>query len=568
MAETSQSPNFQGLPLKGPILKSRKKNELQEIAAALGLATTGTCDNLVSRIRSALDANSAAWSQVPRFAGLYTFKRSASTSKNAKNSRDKATEDASEQLKPSKKIHVIFKVELKMKEMKMTTDPPPRYIPLRLNHKAGDAEDDYESLSSGLSSPPPQPKDDLNEKEPEKSEKEDSDSESEEKKPAGGSGKQSDKDSIQPVVVKVIGFGTATQQVAVPGVRIHQSQSASGSVVYQTNLRELLPAVVENHSPMKAITAGRSMRRGLVHNSNDDEPASYMDVGSVEQHMKKGKIRSLEFGPAEFLDVKPTMEGFYTADIFFDPGSSALAAAPAPEPPTTQAAPSTSFTGSGSEKPLEIAQARANEDPFKSAEAMALFHEFLREKAGVQLETYPKATTSEMAEALLQYTAYKAVLNIFKPWNTKRGYNVPMSSTSFRGQHFTLRQIQDAIGVPTSSINLVVKYFEMKRLCKTPEALAWFKSNGVENQDRYNTMTPADWKSELDKNKKKADKKAERKAERTERKQKKRRREESSSDSSHEGSDSDSAELRDRKGKGKAVEKRKKKNYDSDNLDN
>ncbi|KAJ6462619.1 hypothetical protein C8R45DRAFT_940869 [Mycena sanguinolenta] len=537
MAETSQSPNIQGQPLKGPILKSRKKGELQEIAAALGLATTGTCENLANRIRPALDANSVAWSQVPRFAGLYTFKRSASASKNAKNSRDKATEDASEQLKPSK---VSTGVELKMKEMKMTTDPPPRYTPLGLNHKAGATED----------------------------EKEDSDSESEEKKPAGGSGKQSDKDSIQPVVVKVIGFGTATQHVAVPGVRIHQSQSASGSVVYQTNLPELLPAVVENHSPMKAIAAGRFMRRGLVHNSNDDEPASYMDVGSVEQHMKKVKIRSLEFGPAEFLDVKPTMEGFYTADIFFDPGSSALAAAPAPEPPTTQAAPSTSFTGSGSEKPLEIAQARANEDPFKSAEAMDLFHEFLREKAGVQLETYPKATASDMAEALLQYTAYEDVLSIFKPWNTKRGYNVPMSSTRFCGQHFTLRQIQDAIDVPSSSINLVVKYFEMKRLRETPEALAWFKSGGVDNQDRYSSMQPVDRKNELDKNKKRADKKAERKAERTEKKQKKRHREESSSDSSHGGSNSDSAEPRDRKGKGKAVEKRKKKNYDSDNLDN
>ncbi|KAF7371011.1 hypothetical protein MSAN_00735300 [Mycena sanguinolenta] len=492
-----------------------------------------------------MDANSAAWSQVPRFAGLYTFKKSASTSK-AKNSGDKATEDASEQLKPSK---ASAGVELKMREMKMTTDPPPRYTPLGLNHKTVSAvgEHDDQDSSSGLSSPPPQLKED-------ESEEEVSDLELEEKKATGASGKQADKGEVQPVLVKVIGFGTATQQVAVPGVRIHQSQSASGSVVYHTNLRELLPAVVENHSPMKAITGGRFMRRGLVQNSDDDEPASYMDVGSVDQHMKKAKIRSLEFGPAELLDVKPTTEGFYTADIFFDPGSAALAAKPAPEPPVAQAAAVTKLTGSGSDKPLEIAQARANENPFNNAEAMDAFHAFLRQTAEVQLETYPRATANDMQEALLQYNAYKGVLKIFKPWNAKKGYDVPMSSKSFAGQHFTLRQIQDAIKVPTSSVNLLVKYFEMERLRETPEALAWFKSGGVDNQDKYNSMAPADWKKELNANKEKADRKAEKKAERKERaeqKHRKRYREESSSEGSREGSESEPDGQRDRKGKGR-----------------
>ena len=54
-------------------LQPKKKSELQAIAEALSLATTGTKDDLQTRIKDYLDANDL--SDDPQFGGLYVGKR-------------------------------------------------------------------------------------------------------------------------------------------------------------------------------------------------------------------------------------------------------------------------------------------------------------------------------------------------------------------------------------------------------------------------------------------------------------------------------------------------------------
>lgn len=56
-------------PVYSGALQPKKKSELQEIAEALSLATTGTKDDLQARIKEYLDVHDL--SDDPQFGGLY-----------------------------------------------------------------------------------------------------------------------------------------------------------------------------------------------------------------------------------------------------------------------------------------------------------------------------------------------------------------------------------------------------------------------------------------------------------------------------------------------------------------
>ncbi|KAJ7750008.1 hypothetical protein B0H16DRAFT_1844317, partial [Mycena metata] len=451
----------------GPISKNRKKPELQEIAQALGLETTGTCEVLAARILPVVQANSEEWAKIPRFSGFYAYKRSKS--KSAKTSSDKAAEDLSEAAKPAK---ASTGAERKMSELKVSTDAPPSFQPLGLQHKPaghktgqakpgrhegneydpivddGSLGDEFEFGTDNGAGPQTTLEDEL---------VGDNDTLDELGKQRGVN------ENVQTVdlVVKLLSFGEPPQEVVVPKVAIESSKSpADGTPIHQAQLTELIPAITENHSPMK-VRGGQFMRPGLRDTEND---AGFMNVGTVEQHIKKMRIKPLEFGPANRLQVTPTGKGYFTADIYYK------ADAPAPAGVILPVGP-TSLTGAGSDKPLQIAQNRAKMDINANPETMELFLSFLRDTAKVDLQEYPKATVENMEEALLQYTNYMAVLRVFKPWQKKRkGYAVPMSSSEFPGQDFTKRLINRALDVSDLTMNVLVGYFEPQRLRCTPTA--------------------------------------------------------------------------------------------------
>jgi hypothetical protein len=100
---------------------------------------------------------------------------------------------------------------------------------------------------------------------------------------------------------------------------------------------------------------------------------------------------------------------------------------PSPQVVTQEAGP-TSLTGSGSDKPLQIANQQAKTRKAQHSEFMLGLHEFLLQTAGVDLDLYPSGPVNDMQEALLQYTKYNEVLEVFKPWlKKKKGYLVPYS---------------------------------------------------------------------------------------------------------------------------------------------
>ncbi|KAJ7065099.1 hypothetical protein B0H15DRAFT_958560 [Mycena belliarum] len=574
MSEIIHTPS---LPLlKGPVNKSRKKADLQEIAQALGLDTSGLVGGLVGRIKAHLENNTATLGVDPRFVALYTYSTAHQGSKRQdKTSADKSVEDNAEASKAS----ALTATDKKLKELNITTDPPSSFAPLSL-HTASPKKDKPESVldasgSSDLTStssdgdgddskptekkqkPKPVRKP-VNQKPLEKR--------IEEAKPNNGGtkgGQKHEQVSHNTVLMRLSSTHGPSEDVFVPSVPIIESKTSDGSVVHQTRLSSLLPALVENNSPMKA-KGGVFMRTGI---RGDD---SFMAAGTVEQHMNKHKIKALQFDPADLFNLTPTAEGYYTGDILVArdaPTRDVPAESGGSEPEVkhglSERPPGpTNLTGSASDKPLDLAREREKIDIFKNAEMMDKFHTFLLFHAGVDLTTYPAGPVNDMAEALRQHLAYEEVLEAFKPWLKKRmGYAVPHNIDGFPRQNFTKEQITSALHLKSSTAGNLGTHFKHVRLTHTLTALEWVTSKGEKHGNLYNAMRPKEWKTLLDANQEAAERKRHRSA---------------TSSSSGDSDDSEGEQERERARKSKKrrgdkkdkkEKKKSKSGYSSDTLD-
>ncbi|KAJ7098822.1 hypothetical protein C8R44DRAFT_810688 [Mycena epipterygia] len=516
MSETPKALNPLGPAVTGPVAKSRKKADLQNIADALGLDTAGTIDVLVLRIRAYMDANTAVLNGMPRFTGLFTFKSAPKAAKqDKKTSADKDAEDVAENLKS--KSAKLTASEQKLNELKVTVEPPPSFKVLGLqrgNNKPKTEVEIVEDGSSDLSSEYDAVFDDSKSKD-----KSDIESESENKKKRKKDG-HSERDvaneghEIMTVSVKLESAHDLPHEMLIPGVEIIKTKS---------------PAVVEMNSPMKAL-GGRFMRTGL----REDAQSTYMNAGTIEQHMQKLPIKTLQLDAANLLDVKLNDKGHYGADIFWkldqDPSHGASLQSKATILPVQP----TSLTGSGSDKPLDIAKERDLHNIHKHENAMEKFEVYLLNFCGVDLEEYPNGPLETIADGLVQFRNYEAVLKTLKPWMTKKkGYIVPL-------MHWVLQD-------PLSTI-----HFEPERLRHSPDAATWVQTNGVTNGGVYNHLKPIDFVKILKKNYKK--------------------RVRSESPSSTSSSESEPARSRKSKGKKKKVEKERshkkhKKAINSEDID-
>ncbi|KAJ7675230.1 hypothetical protein B0H17DRAFT_1140431 [Mycena rosella] len=230
-----------------------------------------------------------------------------------------------------------------------------------------------------------------------------------------------------------------------------------------------------------------------------------MAARTVEQHIKGGEIRPLLLDFANNFDLEATDQGYYTGDIIYDAPAGNIKKSEGPAGPTR-------LTGTGSDKPLDIAHERGQEqamnDIHKNPELLKEFYVYLLGEAKVDLKTYPAGPVGDMEEALKQYLAFEAVVNFFKPWLKKRkGYLVPKGkifyntdAEKFHGQEFTKSDIVLALGLKTSTIGNINKYFDHDRLLHTPEAKEWFNSGGVKHGSTYNSMKPSLWKKHVDTN--------------------------------------------------------------------
>ncbi|KAJ7668126.1 hypothetical protein B0H17DRAFT_1142589 [Mycena rosella] len=405
MSESNKAPDSEHPPLNGRVHKGHKKSELQDIAEALGLDSTGVVETLVARIKPYLASQTATLSQVPRFSGLYTFKPTRkATKKTGKMSADKAAEDDSKKAKSL----ALTATDLKLQELKVTTDPPGSFAPLSLqkntSHEVAHDEDP--------------------------------------------------KSSSDEVLMKLLSVNGPAQDVYVP----------------------------ETLTNFLLARGGQFIRRGVR------DKDSSMNVGTVAQHMQGSKIKALDFEPANIFNLQPTSQGYYTGDIIYEAPSAPDGTIQKPEGSGALAVGATHLTGSGSDKPLEIAREHEKYDIFKNPELMKEFYASLH---------LPRGPVDDMEEAHKQHLAYETVLEEFKPWlKKKKGYH----AEKLQGQDFTKTQITTALGLKSSTIGNINKYFDHERLLHTPDALEWFTSKGVDHATTYNSMKPSGRKKHLDAN--------------------------------------------------------------------
>ncbi|KAJ7685828.1 hypothetical protein B0H17DRAFT_1137313 [Mycena rosella] len=554
MSESHKVPNPQGAPLTGPVNKSRKKAELQDIAEALGLETSGVVDALQARIRPFLEANTATLSKVPRFAGLYSYKADRKPSKKTvKTSADKAVEDDFEKAKSS--ALTANRSDLKLKELKVTTDPPGSFAPLSLQKNTspyvaldeGEKSQSEENKSpvedidhNGSSSPLTMTSMDLEAEgqvvPDDNKGKKKADSDKRPDKPRGRPEKPK-KDmtaETMPVLMKLISLkDEPTQEVLVPGVRITKFIASDGSTIHQTRLSELLPAVIENNSPMKT-RGGNFMRRGIRQGASGP---SFMAAGSVEQHIKGGEIRPLLLDFAKNFDLEVTDQGYYTGDIIYD--------APAGN---------VCFISIYLKQILTRFRFR-NQKGLQEPRLQARLISPAQDQTS--LWTLPASAAKNRPRTGHERHPQKpgapeGILRIFAWRSQSRPQDLPCRADAekFLGQEFTKSDIVLALGLKTSTIGNINKYFGHDRLLHTPEAKEWFNSGGVKHGSTYNSMKPSSWKKHLDTNQQAAN-------------QRKRRRGNSSSSDSDNSSDeggnsSDGGQSKRRALKKKKVAKKEK----------
>ncbi|KAJ7126664.1 hypothetical protein C8R46DRAFT_1247861 [Mycena filopes] len=491
MSHTAPPPLVDAPPpenFTGIVDEKMGKPLLQRIAAGMG------CQNvnkkkayLISFIQSSMDRFPATFEDDPRFSGLYKARNKKTKSKSGKSSASKAAEDLQQDALTVSKP--LTGANLTLHEQGSTTDPRPGFQQLSLQiqtwpknlRSARNEEDKEESSDSPLASITEtennNPNGDASEDELPLTSHADDPPELEKK--AGAlepqvqvSGTASNKKTATGTVLVRLSHPTdvnhRAEQVAVNNANIIKSTKADGTVRHQVELTELLPLAINNSSPIKADRAGRFSRPG-VHNSAD-----VMLVGTVAQHIEgtAKNLPNLLFQTGNRVSLVDHGDA-YGCDLFFQPsGVSTTGAAPAPP---------TQLTGSGSDQPLAIAQARrdaqlqVNPDvPVKQRqEGTPHFYAFLREFAQQDgpLAGERNKTSGQARRSNAQFMPF---FNKFKMFDTGAGYHIPATFVApawvttegweqYRNRTFTQIQIIEAAGRTSTSTRTNMTLFKTAR---------------------------------------------------------------------------------------------------------
>ncbi|KAJ7240227.1 hypothetical protein C8J57DRAFT_1478224 [Mycena rebaudengoi] len=414
----------------GLVNGNRRKDELPAIAEAMGLSADGQRGALAERILAHMTANTAICGAAP------------------KKSSHKTAEDA---LEAAKTPDAATGENKKLQDLKVTTDPPPGFASLGATTKP-----DIAPTNKALS-----PLTDASSVEPDGDAKGPTDYPDDAHDKPEGKALQGE---TMAVLLNVLSLRDPPQEVYIPEVPV-QTQALNGSIVHQTRLTQLLPAAIENHSPMK-VKGGRFSRPGL------HDPDAIMGAGTVAQHFNRD-----------------------TCSIMYDPDTEMTGKDAVVQPPGP-----TGLTGSGSDKPLEIARERARvkaeNDPRNDEAKMREFHDFLLQHANVDLDNYSRGPVENMRDALIHHLEYTKVIGKFKPWlKTKKRYTVPTNSSQFPGYSFLKSDITSALGLKSSTTNGNSTLFKNKHLVLSKKAKEWVATEGKEHSLDFDGMAIAKWKA-------------------------------------------------------------------------
>ncbi|KAJ7758157.1 hypothetical protein DFH07DRAFT_958502 [Mycena maculata] len=419
-------------PFKGLIDKQRTKPDLQAICTALQIPiadATGkkyTKDQLLPLLMKRLFVDEPTLQDNPTFSALYEKKGGKGSTK--KTSADKNAEVAKEQSKPAQALTgylFILLANLKLHAKKVAMDPPASFARLGLSlqgegkntieqpHTAPSSETSSVLTPIRPSTPIPGDQDNAPEdqgfKNLEEEEKE-KDTDEEEKKI-----QFSTKESKGIVFVN---FShphckeVAPQEIVVGDISITNSIAPGGAVSFQASLKDLVPAAINNYSPMKHNDRGGRIARPGLSQAN-----SSMPIGSIAQYLDGPFPKSLNFTRTDTMALHATDHpGEYRCDLFYEPSDTLL-----------QPGAPTSLTGASTDRPQEIAQARAvavHEKKNINVLHDSQFGEAMRAAAGIdtKLELETNATAKI---GLLNFRKYDEAFNKYQVFHKRKTYVIP-----------------------------------------------------------------------------------------------------------------------------------------------
>ncbi|KAJ6614467.1 hypothetical protein B0H10DRAFT_2044857 [Mycena sp. CBHHK59/15] len=461
-------------------LKSKKRDELDLIAVAMGLPITGNKPDVLKAIERHIKAN-------PQLADdhlfLPLFAHRAAPKAGHQNSATKAAAAASEASKAPKPATGANKTLL---DNGVKADPPPQFSKLPSGAKAGegapinDAEDsDLRSAVDAVGSVPgtPEPKE----------------------KP-----KTPEIIANVPGVVQVNFFdennhAVLSRQVCVlsEDVPISVTTAENGNMQFTTSLSRLIPAAIHNDSPIKD-------RGGRLYRPNIRGEPAHHHLGRIDA-LLAGEARTLAVGAINEYTLAADDGDTLVCNLFWDQSSQAIgdAGGATAVPGVEQQGPQNvhslegisginpppvaherlRFTGAGTDIPLAIATDRAMHNPthrLAAPRVHASFVDFLRARMvevppSIPEGQWPRAKTAGIILQRIQIQ--EKVLAHFTPWSKPSGgYIVPAGSGEYSGVIFTKPEILEALRLKGSNSTSDLKIFTPDALLRNPQAKLWYES--------------------------------------------------------------------------------------------
>ncbi|KAK7021477.1 hypothetical protein R3P38DRAFT_2629046 [Favolaschia claudopus] len=516
-------------------LAQKLVGELRTIVNAIPLEvpTNAKKNDLVKAIKKALQENETL-SNDPRFTSLYSHRSTPKTS--GKTSADKAAEEEAESVKPQPAPTGANRTLL---AQKIKTDPPGQLKKLESASEVAEDTEDSDDEGSRVADTRPSTPEPVNRINP----------------PVQTNPTQEMSAMIQVNFFNENNYLDAPRPVIVGEFPVAMTVDGHGLREYSTRLSDLIPAAVDNDSPIKA-------RGGRLYRPNfRPDQGGHIQLGTVEA-VVNGTSKPLQPRLVDEYVLHHAHDGFFVCDLFWDNHSpsndpNVLMTHPAnangpvvcnhcygctdlyllkddfdpnaggpdrrggempkdvdkfvPEFAKTEfikpeASALLTFTGKLEDIPLAIARDRASNDPMHStapSELRELFKQSLHAQLKVAVPGIPNLGAEwvrcKYAGQMRQRNAMqRAVFKHLEPLGGALGaYTMPRTDADWPGVRFKKEFVYEVLNIKSSSTTEIDSWFAPKMLEGAPKAREWVESDGQTNNSKFEMMKTSEFKEYL-----------------------------------------------------------------------
>ncbi|KAJ7911302.1 hypothetical protein B0H13DRAFT_2010175 [Mycena leptocephala] len=290
------------------------------------------------------------------------------------------------------------------------------------------------------------------------------------------------------------------RQVIVDDFPVRFSTTANGGKKYSALLSKLIPAAIQNDSPIKE-------RNGRLYCPNIRDDPQHLHLGKIDA-LLDGSASALKANALNEYTLRKSEKGTFECDIFWDQLTDGAIAGQIDGHRGLTENPQV-FSGAGSDIPLDIANDRAAHDPMHqnaSADQRKCFAQFVHSKVKEAVPDIPDfqeewARCTFAGQMLDRHLAQEAAMKFMEDqkWSlTHGGFRVPRGSTEYPGVKFKKDFfLEEALNLKTSSFADIDRYFTPEMLQNDPDALAWVESGGETNDSSFRKMKSARFKEHI-----------------------------------------------------------------------